>query len=45
MVADGMMVVEILDALPDLEPEDVSEALHYAAAALREGELPLGLGA
>jgi len=45
MVADGMAVSEILDALPDLEPEDVSEALHYAAQALRERELPLRLGA
>ena len=45
MVADGMTVSEILDALPDLESEDVSEALHYAAQALRERELPLRLGA
>jgi uncharacterized protein (DUF433 family) len=41
MVADGMDVTEIIDALPDLEPEDVREALHYAAEALRERELPL----
>jgi uncharacterized protein (DUF433 family) len=45
MVADGMTVGEITDALPDLEPDDVSEALHYAAQALRERELPLRLGA
>ena len=45
MVADGMDVTEITDALPDLEPEDVSDALHYAAQALRERELPLRLGA
>ena len=45
MVADGMDLAEIIDALPDLEPEDVSEALHYAAQALRERELPLRLGA
>ena len=45
MVADGMDVAEITDALPDLEPEDVSEALHYAAQVLRERELPLRLGA
>lgn len=44
MVADGMTVGEITDALPDLEPEDVSEALHYAAQALRERALPLQLG-
>lgn len=45
MVADGMTVAEILDAFPDLEAEDISEALHYAAEALRERELPLRLGA
>jgi uncharacterized protein (DUF433 family) len=40
-VADGMSVDEIVDAYPDLEPEDVAEALHYAAQAVRERELPL----
>jgi len=41
MVADGMTDGEILDAYPDLEPEDVREALRYAAVAVRERELPL----
>jgi uncharacterized protein (DUF433 family) len=41
MVADGMTENEILAAYPDLEPDDISEALHYAAAAVRERELPL----
>lgn len=41
MVADGMTVHEVVVALPDLEPEDVAEALHYAAAALEERVLPL----
>jgi uncharacterized protein (DUF433 family) len=41
MVADGMSVDEILAAYPDLEREDVSEALQYAAEAVRERELPL----
>ncbi len=41
MVADGMTEREILDAYPDPEPEDVREALRYAAAAVRERELPL----
>jgi uncharacterized protein (DUF433 family) len=41
MVADGMTEAEILAALPDLEREDVAEALHYAAEAVRERELPL----
>lgn len=29
MIADGMTEKEILKALPDLEPEDIEEALHY----------------
>jgi uncharacterized protein (DUF433 family) len=41
MVADSMSEAEILEAYPDLEPEDISEALHYAAEAVRERELPL----
>ena len=45
MVADGMTVEEILGAYPDLEDEDVREALRYAAEALRERELPLIAGA
>jgi uncharacterized protein (DUF433 family) len=41
MVADGMREKEIIAAYPDLEPEDVREALRYAAEAVRERELPL----
>jgi uncharacterized protein (DUF433 family) len=41
MVADGMSEQEILGAYPDLEVEDVHEALRYAAEAVRERELPL----
>ena len=41
MVADGMTEAEILKAYPDLEPEDIQEALQYAAEAVRERELPL----
>lgn len=41
MVADGMATDEILEAYPDLEAEDIREALHYAAEAVRERELPL----
>ena len=41
MVADGMTVAEVVAALPDLEPADVAEALHYAAAALQERLVPL----
>jgi uncharacterized protein (DUF433 family) len=41
MVADGMGEPEILATYPDLQAEDVHEALHYAAEAVRERELPL----
>jgi uncharacterized protein (DUF433 family) len=41
MVADGMSEDAILQAYPDLEREDIREALRYAAAALQERELPL----
>lgn len=41
MVADGMTVEEITTELPDLEPEDVAEALRFAAEAVRERQLPL----
>lgn len=41
MVADGMTEEEILKAYPDLEREDIREALQYAAEAVRERELPL----
>lgn len=41
MVADGMSEREILEAYPDLEPEDIYEALRYAAEAVQERELPL----
>jgi uncharacterized protein (DUF433 family) len=41
MVADGMTYEEILAAYPDLEIDDIREALRYAAEAVRERELPL----
>ena len=41
MIAEGMTEQEILRGYPDLEPEDIREALRYAAEALRERELPL----
>jgi uncharacterized protein (DUF433 family) len=40
MVAEGMTEVEILDNYPDLKPEDIKEALRYAAEALRLGAWP-----
>ena len=41
MVADGMTRDEILGAYPDLEAGDIQEALHFAAEAVMERQLPL----
>ncbi len=41
MIANNMDNDEILKAYPDLESEDITEALRYAAEAVRERELPL----
>jgi len=41
MIADGMSETEIVAAYPDLEADDVREAIRYAAEAVRERELPL----
>lgn len=41
MVADGMTYEEILSEHPDLEAEDISEALRFAALAVQERQLPL----
>ncbi len=41
MIADGMVEIEILKAYPDLEAEDLHEALRYSAEAVRERGLPL----
>jgi uncharacterized protein (DUF433 family) len=41
MVGEGMAEAEILHTYPDLEVEDVREALRYAAEAVRERELPV----
>ena len=43
MVADRMTDEEILEAYPDLELEDIRQALHFAAQAVQERELPLAL--
>lgn len=40
MVADGMSADEIRHLYPDLEREDVTEALRFAAEVVRERELP-----
>ena len=44
MVADGMSADDILAAYPDLERDDIREALRYAAEAVREREIPLTSG-
>ncbi len=41
MISDGMSENDILEAYPDLEREDISESLKYAADAVRERELPI----
>ncbi len=41
MVAEEMTTAEILAAYPDLEADDIREALQYAAETVRERELPL----
>lgn len=41
MLAEGMNFEEILDVYPDLQIEDIHEALEYAAEAVREREIPL----
>jgi uncharacterized protein (DUF433 family) len=41
MVAEGMSFAEILGEHPDLEEEDIREALRYAAEAVAERQLPL----
>jgi uncharacterized protein (DUF433 family) len=41
MIANGMSEEDILKAYPDLESEDIRQALQYAAEALTERELPL----
>lgn len=41
LVAQGMPDEQILAEYPDLEAEDIREALRYAAAAVDERALPL----
>ena len=44
LVAEGQTVERILTLYPDLEAEDVREALFFAAEAVRERTLPLAAG-
>ncbi|MBI4310958.1 MAG: DUF433 domain-containing protein [Chloroflexi bacterium] len=41
MIAEGMTTAEILADYPELEAEDIKEALRFAAEAVRERALPL----
>lgn len=41
LVANGLTREEIIRYYPDLKPEDIEEALRFAAEAVRERELPL----
>ena len=45
LVAQGMTTEQILDEYPDLEPEDIQQALRYAAVAVDERQLPIVEGA
>ncbi|MCK5058544.1 MAG: DUF433 domain-containing protein [Candidatus Aminicenantes bacterium] len=45
MVADGMSVDEILEAYPDIDKEDIKEALYFAADAVTERQIPLTIPA
>lgn len=44
LVAEGQTPQEILALYPDLEAEDIREALLFAAEAVRERALPLAAG-
>lgn len=41
LVASGMNQEEILRDYPDLQKEDIQEALKFAAEAVREREIPI----
>ena len=45
LVAQGMSNEEILDEYPDLQSEDIRQALRFAAAAVDERQLPFVEGA
>lgn len=44
LVAEGKTTADILELYPDLEADDVREALLFAAEAVRERALPLAAG-
>jgi uncharacterized protein (DUF433 family) len=43
MVANGMAAKDILEEYPDLQPEDIQQALKYAAFMTRHETCPLSV--
>ena len=43
MIAGGMTERDVLNELPDLEPEDIKEALAFAAETVKERMIPVSL--
>jgi uncharacterized protein (DUF433 family) len=41
LLAEGVSEKKILDDYPDIEPEDIREALHFAAESVREKQVPM----
>jgi uncharacterized protein (DUF433 family) len=41
MVANGMSPADIINDFPDLTPEDIREALQFAAMAVQERQIPV----
>lgn len=41
LVAEGRSPAQILSDYPDLEPDDIQQALSYAAEAVRERQIPV----
>lgn len=41
LVAEGRSPAQIFGDYPDLEPEDIQQALSYAAEAVRERQIPV----
>ena len=44
LIANGMTTNEIIAEYPDLEPEDIREALQYAASLASEEVHPFSIG-
>ena len=37
----GGAPADLIDAFPDLQPQDIEQALHYAAESVRQREIPI----